>query len=376
MFRFVHAADLHLDTPFVGIGRVAPGVAQRLRDASLEAFDNLIGLAIDREAAFLLLAGDLYDGPERGIRAQLRFLRGVERLGERGITVFVVHGNHDPLDGWSAIRTPPPNLVIFGSQVEHRTVERDGRRLATVYGISYPRGDVTGNLSLRFQRQSWDGLHIGLLHCTLGAQPDHAPYSPCSRVDLERAGMDYWALGHVHRRQALEGRPWIVYPGNLQSRGARAGERGAKGAVVVTAEPAAIAQVDFVALDCVRHAEVEIDITELNGLDALQKETIEAVVAEVANQQNRDLLVQVTLCGRGSLHDDLSREGVPAGLLQDLRERLEESQPMIWVDCILDQTLGALDLDAIARRGDFSSELMRTSAALGADRTAMESLMA
>src|SRR5438270_2398302 len=152
-FRFVHAADLHLDTPFASIGRVAPEIADRLRDASLEAFDALVRMAIEREAAFAVFAGDIYDSADRGVRAQLRFIRGVERLGERGIPVFVAHGNHDPLDGWSAIRRPPDNLTVFGAEtVEAYPVMQGGDVLAQVYGISYGRRDVTENLALRFQR--------------------------------------------------------------------------------------------------------------------------------------------------------------------------------------------------------------------------------
>src|SRR5438093_1078458 len=139
-FRFVHAADLHLDTPFASIGRVAPEIADRLRDASLEAFDALVRMTIDRDAAFMVVAGDTYDNADRGVRAQLRFLRGVERLGESGIPVFVAHGNHDPLDGWSAVRRTPGNLVVFGAEaVEAYAVTRAGDALAQVYGISYGR---------------------------------------------------------------------------------------------------------------------------------------------------------------------------------------------------------------------------------------------
>src|SRR5258706_4987720 len=130
-FRFVHAADLHLDTPFAAIGRVAPEIAGRLRDASLEAFDALTQMAIEREAAFVVFAGDIYDEADRGVRAQPRFARGVERLGARGIPVFVAHGNHDPLDGWSAIRRVPANLTVFGGAgVETYAVKRDGEALA------------------------------------------------------------------------------------------------------------------------------------------------------------------------------------------------------------------------------------------------------
>src|SRR5258705_4380426 len=159
-FRFVHAADLHLDTAFAAIGRAAPEIAERLRDASLEAFDALVRLAIEREAAFVVFAGDIYDSADRGVRAQLRFLRGVERLGERGIPVFVAHGNHDPLDGWSAVRRAPHNLVVFGGEaVEAHTVMRDQATLAQVYGISYGRRDVTEKLAPRLQRRDAPGLH-------------------------------------------------------------------------------------------------------------------------------------------------------------------------------------------------------------------------
>src|SRR6185369_2743883 len=135
-FCFVHAADLHLDTPFASIGRAAPEIAERLRDASLGAFDALVRMAIEREAAFVVFAGDTYDCADRGVRAQLRFLRGVERLGDRGIPVFVAHGNHDHLEGWSAVRRVPDNLVVFGGEaVETHTVARSGATLAQVYGI-------------------------------------------------------------------------------------------------------------------------------------------------------------------------------------------------------------------------------------------------
>jgi len=130
-FRFVHAADLHLDTPFKGLTATDDLVAEALRDASLDAFDNLVQLAIGCKAAFVLLAGDIYDGESRGVRAQLRFLRGLENLSSANIKVFVVHGNHDPLGGWSAIRQWPAGVTIFGhSDVECHSVQRDGQTLA------------------------------------------------------------------------------------------------------------------------------------------------------------------------------------------------------------------------------------------------------
>src|SRR5258708_5954174 len=172
-------------------------------------------MAIEREAAFVVIAGDAYDSADRGVRAQLRFLRGVERLGERGIPVFAAHGNHDPLDGWSAMRRAPDNLVVFGAEA----VE------------AHPIARGADTLALRFHRGDAPGLHIGVLHCNVGSQPDYAAYSPCSVADLTAAGMDYWALGHIHQYLRLaEGGPWIVYPGSLQA--GKSNEVGPKGAVV------------------------------------------------------------------------------------------------------------------------------------------------
>jgi predicted phosphodiesterase len=278
-FCFVHAADLHLDTPFEGLGRVNPELGDRLRDASLDAFDDLVRLTIERRAEFLVLAGDVYDGADRGVRAQLRFLRGLKRLAFEGIRVFVIHGNHDPLDGWSAIRAWPANVTLFGAAgVEAHVVERDGYRLATVYGMSYPRRDVTENLALRFRRSEAPGLHIGLLHCAVGAVGDHALYSPCTVDDLRRAGMDYWALGHIHDRRVLAERdPWVVYPGNLQGRSTKPSERGAKGATVVYVDNGAVDRLEFVPCDRARFVEAVVDVSGATTLPDVEAACLDAL---------------------------------------------------------------------------------------------------
>ncbi len=225
-FCFVHAADLHLDTPFKGVGRTNEFVARSLREASLEAYDSLATLCIERRAAFLVLAGDIYDGAHRGVRAQLRFLDGLERLGRAGIPALVVHGNHDPIgSGWAAISSWPASVHIFGSSsVETVPVLGEDGTIAHVHGISYGQRDVSENLVRRFPVAVGSGFHVGLLHCNvLGRDSGHASYSPCSLDDMAVTGLDYWALGHIHTRAVLSGRPhgdeqWVVYPGNLQAR--------------------------------------------------------------------------------------------------------------------------------------------------------------
>jgi DNA repair exonuclease SbcCD nuclease subunit len=370
-FRFIHAADLHLDTPFGAIGRVAPEIADRLRDASLEAFDALVALALEQEAAFVVIAGDAYDCAGRGVRAQLRFVRGVERLGANGVPVFVAHGNHDPLDGWSAIRQAPANLVVFGGgAVEMHSVARGGDTLAQVYGVSYPTREVTTNLALGFRRSDAPGLHVGVLHCNAGAQPDHPAYSPCSLAELAAAGMDYWALGHIHRHlRLMEGSPWIVYSGSLQA--IKSSETGPKGAVVVEAAGNTVERVGFAALDRVRFERLQVDISDHPDLPALRRTLLAR-----ATPGSRDVVLTIVLSGRGPLHDDLRRPGATADLLRDLRDELGVASPFVWVDRILDRTRAGLDRDAIRRRGDFSAELIRVADGLRASPEELRSILA
>ncbi len=363
-FRFLHAADLHLDAPFATLARAAPEIAERLRDASLEAFDALVKVAIEREAAFVIFAGDIYDSADRGVRAQLRFLRGVQRLGEKGILVFVAHGNHDPMDGWSAIRRTPDNLVVFGSDaVEAHTFGLKNEPWAHLYGISYARRDVMENLALRFERGTAPGLHIGILHCNVGNQPDHAAYSPCTINELTAAGMDYWALGHVHQYQRLlEGRPWVVYPGSIQA--VKSSEVGPRGAVMVEVSGDSVVHVEFVPLDRVRFARVVIDIASETDLAGLQKLILRLAPSAGVNQ-----VLTVTLAGRGALHADLRKPRALTDLLRETRDELGIGSPFIWLDRIVDETRPELDRSAIARRGDFSADLVRLVDSLRANPT-------
>jgi len=383
-FRFVHAADLHLDTPFQGLAQVSPEAAARLRDASLEAFDGVVKLAIEREAAFVLLAGDLYDGEERGVRAQLRLLRGVERLARRGIRTFAVHGNHDPLRGWPAVRRWPPEMTIFGAEeVAGVPVEIEGHRVATVFGLSYGRRDVTENLALRFPRRGdhdpGTGLKIGLLHCSVGDQPDHSPYSPCSLADLNRADIDYWALGHVHRGAVLqEGRPWVVYPGNTQGRSPKPAEMGAKGAVVVEAEGTTVRSLESIPLDVVRFLDLRLELDMLgegSDLGGLRSELMRRAVELREENGDRALLVRATLVGRGPLHHDLAPPGAADDLLRDLQDAVGDADPPIWWESIRDHSRPQVDLDVVRARDDFSANLLTVAEAMAVDPVRSEALM-
>jgi DNA repair exonuclease SbcCD nuclease subunit len=365
-FTFVHAADLHLDTPFDALGPVPEHVALALRDASLDAWSALVDLTIDRNAAGLLLAGDIYDGEQRGLRAQARFRSGLDELSARGVQVFLVHGNHDPLDGWSGIPRWPARVTLFPSEdVTSVDLKRDGQHLATVHGISYARRDCAENLAQRFRRGSAPGLHIGVLHANVGGNIHHAPCSPCSVEDLRRAGMDYWALGHIHERAYLGTEaPWIVYPGNLQSRGMGASERGQKGAVVVEAEDDAIRRVSFVPLDRVRSADIRIEASEVHDATTLEEDLLQQSLGLRETHGDCGLLVEVMVGGVGLLPAECRSPEFRRRLVERLRERSAAVRPFVWWVAVHDETTTSLAVDDSPTSDELIAAIVRRRLAL------------
>ena len=363
-FRFLHAADLHLDTPFTGMRRVDASLVATLRDATTRAFDNLVKAALEHSVAFVVIAGDIYDGPERGVRAQLAFRNGLDRLAQAGIPSFVVHGNHDPVeDGWSAVRKWPDGVTVFGPEsVAAVPVERDGQTLALIHGISYARRETRDNLALGFRRDRAECLQVGLLHCNAGAHADYAPYSPCSVDDLMSAGLDYWALGHVHVRHFLyEGSPWIAYPGNLQGLSPKPSELGAKGALLVDVDDGQVASVDFLPLDVVRFDAFDLDIAELVDVAGLIDALVGAARERAATHGGRTAVLRVSLTGRGAVHLDLRRSHVRDQVLVPVRTALASATPAVWLDAIDDRTSPELDVAALRGRGDFAADLIATA---------------
>ncbi|MFT5442658.1 MAG: exonuclease SbcD [Myxococcota bacterium] len=376
-FCYIHAADLHLDTPFQGLRKTAPDVHAQLLNASLVAWDALVELALERGAQFMLLAGDLYDGAERGVRAQLRFRSGVRKLSAAGIEVFIVHGNHDPLEqGWSAIGEWPEGVTVFPSgQVTSAQVARGGETIATVHGRSYAKRETRENLSIDFRRTSESGLHIGLLHCNVGGAPGHENYSPCSVEDLAAADMDYWALGHVHKHAVIkDGDPWVVYPGNLQGRSPQPGERGAKGAVVVDVDGARVTNVEHVALDRVRFVEHELDVSGCSDVGELEEQLVACADKQHELAGGRGVLLRARLVeASAALAADLERGDNTAELLTALRDRYQGVEPFLWWDSL---RIEAATQPIERRSDDFSASLDELYESLANDPNAIDDLVA
>lgn len=370
-FRFLHTGDLHLDSPFSGLSIEAPaGVAEALREATLESWRQIVRIALDEPVEFVVVAGDVFEQANRTLRGQIRFRDGLADLARAGISSFVVTGNHDPLSGWEPSVTWPDLAHRFpAKEVTGRPVTRDGEEIARVYGVSYHVRDVTTNLATRFRREPNVPFAVGLLHANVGGIEGAANYAPCSLPDLRAADMDYWALGHIHRHQVLaEGRPTIVYCGNPQGRDP--GETDPRGCYVVTVDDAGRIHPEFRPADVVRWQLVDAPIDGLRDEEGL----VEAVAQAADNARiaaGRSVVVRMRLTGRGSLHASLQRQGMLADARVVAQEHLGETVPFAWIESLRDATRSELDLATRSLVDDFLGDLLRrftaTRSALNAD---------
>ena len=245
-FRFLHAADIHLDSPLKGLAGQEESIAERIRTATREALDQLVGIAIEEQVAFLIIAGDLYDGDWRDYNTGLYFIRQMGRLNQAGIPVYLLHGNHDAESQITRRLALPDNVQVFGSRrPESSRIDDLG---VVLHGQSFGQRAVIDNLALTYPEPVARAFNIGVLHTGLGGMGGHDDYAPCSLADLVNKGYDYWALGHVHQAAVLHERPHIVFPGNLQGRHVR--ETGAKGATLVAVESGEVVELATVSCRC------------------------------------------------------------------------------------------------------------------------------
>ena len=368
--KFVHTADLHLDSPFGGLRSIAPEIAETLYQATFNAYNNIIDLCIQEQVDALLIAGDVFDGADRSLKAQRKFVDGLNRLDEAKIRSFVCHGNHDPLNGWEAQITFPSSCHRFGTELEQVPVFEDEPGRAVVYGISYPQREVRENLVPLFHAIDPQPFTIGLLHANVGNNTGHDSYAPCTLYDLEQTGIDYWALGHVHTRQTLrEASPTVVYPGNPQGR--HPNEPGARGVYIVEVGDTGQVTLDFRAVDVVRWTTLEISIEALETEQLLIDKIDQELTLCQDDADGRDTIFRLVLNGRGPLHGSLRRQGFVDDLLERINETWARERPFLWCERLQDSTSLPIDRQQQLGRGDFVGDLLRFCDEFSEDQAAL-----
>lgn len=324
--RFIHAADLHLDSPFIGLQHLPSSIWRRMQESTFSAFEKVIDAAIKRHVDFILLCGDLYDGEDRSIKAQARMRKQLERLEKVGIHVYLLHGNHDHLGGlWTTIDMPG-NVQTFSAQVEKKCYMKEDGTTVHLYGFSYPNRHVLDRRVDQYVKTGNAHFHIGLLHghCEGGSKL-HQPYAPFSLADLLEKGMDYWALGHIHQRRILHEDPVVLYPGNIQGRHRK--ETGEKGCYFVSLSKEA-SELEFIETADIIWESLSLSaagMQHFSELFALCKKKIEHV-----RRMEQGVMLKLMLTNVDHLSFD-AREKIENGeLIEVLQDGEEMEAAFVW----------------------------------------------
>jgi len=333
MFKFIHAADIHLDSPLLGLERYEGAPVEEIRGATRRAFENLVQLSIDEGVDFVLIAGDLYDGEWKDASTGLYFVKQMARLREAKIPVYLVAGNHDAQNKMTRELRFPENVTVFSSR-KPGTVLIETLNVA-IHGQSYATADVRDNLAEDYPKPVRDAFNIGLLHtCGAGAQ-GHEPYAPCTLSLLTGKGYQYWALGHVHTAQALSEDPPVVFPGNVQGRHIR--ETGPRGCLLVSVDERHRIERKFMPLDVLRWNLCEIDATGAGDSEEVIDRFAKRLPGLMLENAGVPLAIRIRVSGATSAHRKLTADRLA------VREKLQSvgvdlGNGSVWIEKLLIDT--------------------------------------
>jgi DNA repair exonuclease SbcCD nuclease subunit len=368
--KFVHAADLHLDSPLRGLIRYEGAPLAAVRAATRRAFENLVDLCLEENAKFLLLAGDIYDGNWKDYGTGLFFTAQLSRLRAADIPVVLVRGNHDAASQITKHLRLPSHVRELSVKAPE-SIEVIGG--VWVHGQGFATRAVTDDLAAAYPDARRGAFNIGLLHTSAGGREGHENYAPCRVETLVGKGYDYWALGHVHTREVLCEHPYIVFPGNLQGRHAR--ETGAKGATVVTFDERRIESVEHRALDVVRWTLVEVDASgAASGHDVVDLAK-DALARALAEADGIALAARVRVVGATPAHPQLSASSEQYA--NEIRVAATDlADDAVFVENVVFDTHTTIDLAKVRAQNDAIGQLARSLGAAKTDESALRLLAA
>ena len=310
--KFIHAADIHLDSPLEGLERYDGAPVELIRGATRRALENLVALAIRERVDFVVIAGDLYDGDWRDFNTGMFFIRQMSRLQDAGIRVYLIAGNHDAASTMTRKLRLPCNPEGDGMMLSHEQPET--RRLdhfgAAIHGRSFAHQAETANMVPDYPSPVPGAFNVGLLHTSLNGSDVHDTYAPCTPADLTGRGYDYWALGHIHKRTLLpsEGLPMAMprafYSGNIQGRHIR--EPGPHGCFVVTVDSKHHPEMEFHPLDVFRWEVCTVPAAGLATADDVLEKFRELLRSMISKHEDLPLGIRVIIEGASPAHQFLN----------------------------------------------------------------------
>lgn len=346
MFRFLHAADIHLDSPLRGLARYEGAPAEMMRKATRRAFENLVRLALAERVAFVLIAGDLYDGDWKDYNTGLHFIEQMKKLGEARIRVFLITGNHDAANRMTRALRLPDNVTLLSTERPETHVLDD--YAVAIHGQGFASASIRENLSLQYPAALRHCFNIGLLHTCATGRDGHEPYAPCTVEGLLAKEYDYWALGHIHKRETLHDEVPIVFPGNVQGRNIR--ETGPKGCMLVSVQGPGRVEAEFRPLDVLRWEVCAADATgAADGEDVLERVADRLHDLRQASE-GRPLAVRVEVTGICAAHDELLAD--PVRWINEVRaSAIELGDGDLWVEKVKLRTQPPRDLGSLPADG-------------------------
>ena len=368
--KFIHAADIHLDSPLTGLSAYADAPVEMLRTATRDAFTNLVTEAIEQPVDFMVIAGDLYDGTWKDHNTGIYFCKEMGRLKKAGIPVYVLFGNHDAESEMTKKLQLPDNVFTFDTRKP--STFRLAELKVALHGRSFKDKETVENLAAGYPAPIPGLFNIGVLHTALDGNTVHANYAPCSLDELHAKGYQYWALGHVHEYRIWQGASTVVFPGNLQGRHIR--ETGPRGAVLVTVDNLEVAEVDRLLVDVLRWYSLEVNVAGChslsevvvaigNGLESFMENTPATIPTAL----------RITVTGKTPAHGDLF------GLETQLRAEVLAlvaglGAERIWLERVKVDTSATDDGEMIRTRGDALSDLQDLLEASETDTDFLKSL--
>lgn len=361
---FIHTSDLHLGAPFRGLRDLSDTWANRLLAAIPESYRRVVDAAIEQEVDFVIIAGDIFDSARASYADHLVFFEGLNRLNDANIKVYLCTGNHDPYTSWQQdFFAFPPNTYMFPADKPGFVVfEKKGEPLVLLGGRSYynqtwPQDkDIAEGIDLtEAQKQTGKTapFAVGVLHSGLNLDKSKAPTDPEA---LLRTGLDYWALGHIHKKWFVPPEnPRIVFSGCIQGRDIN--ETGERGIIKVTLESGKDVALTFMPTASVVWERIEVDIEGCITLSEISDRMIRELFRANGKAQCEEMCTRITLVGKTDLHALLSKSGI----IEELRQSLNETYPMFFCDALIDKTIPPVDKNSLLREGLFPAVLLQIS---------------
>jgi exonuclease SbcD len=362
--KFIHAADIHLDTPLQGLVHYAGAPVNEIRNATRRAFEKVLDAALTHQVDFIIIAGDLYDVGLKSFESALFFNRQMTRMKDAGIDVFLIHGNHDAASKLIKQLRPPANVHVFRSS-EPQTFGRDVLHLpVAIHGQSFATPQVTDDLAANYPPPLSDAFNIGVLHTNLSGISEHANYAPCSLDTLRNKGYQYWALGHVHGRQVFCNDPYIVFPGNIQGRHGK--ESGEKSCELVTVSDTGTVTIETIPTSVLLWSEVEIDASDCQTADDVYEKLPACFRKLVSDSHERVTALRVRIIGSSESHTELNRD--PEVVRNEVMSLANEfGSGLLWIERVQVATVPRINRQALLTRDDPVGEVMRALADLRKD---------